>query len=101
MIQHQELLVFLGNGRSDGTPSDKVGEVLENVQRGRRHLLGTYRCDDVQPLVNDFHLQVFSAHHRVSVKMEHSLLRTVYDDALVLHRFDTAVLVECPVKQLE
>ena len=33
--------------------------------------------------------------------MEHSLLRTVYDDALVLHRFDTAVLVECPVEQLE
>lgn len=47
MVQHQELLVFLGNGRSDGTSADKVGKVLENVQRGRRHLLGTYRCDDV------------------------------------------------------
>ena len=47
MVQHQELLVFLGNGRSDGTPPDKVGEVLENVQRGRRHLFGTYRRDDV------------------------------------------------------
>ena len=40
MVQHQELLVLLGNGRSDGTSSDKVGEVLENVQRGRRHLFG-------------------------------------------------------------
>lgn len=98
MIQHQELLVLLGNGRSDRASSDKVGEVLENVQRGRRHLFGTYRRDNVQPLMNDFYLQVFSAHHRVSVKMEHPLLRTVYDDALVFHRFDTAVLVECPVE---
>lgn len=40
MVQHQELLVLLGNGRSDGTSSDKVGEVLENVQRGEGICLG-------------------------------------------------------------
>mgnify|MGYP006946690242 CR=1 FL=1 len=93
--------MLLGNGRCERTPSDEISEVLEDVQRGRRHALGAYRGNDMKSLMDNLDFQVFSSHHRVAVEMEHSLLSSVDDNPFVLHGLDTAVLVEGTVEQLK
>ena len=47
MVEDEELVVFVGNGGSDGRWGDKVGKVVENVEGGRRDLVGGYGWDEV------------------------------------------------------
>ena len=47
MVEDEELVVVVGNGGSDGRWWDKVGEVVENVEGGRRDVFGRYGGDKV------------------------------------------------------
>lgn len=58
-------------------------------------------CYDMQALMNDFHFKVFSSLCRIAVKMENPFLRTVNRDFFLTHGLDTAVLIQCPVEELE
>lgn len=101
LVERQKLAVFLGDGRGEGLSANEVREMLQDVQRRRRHSLGTNRGNDVKPLMDDFHFQVFSSHRRITVEVEHPFFFPVDDDALFFHRLDAAVLVEGTGKQLD
>lgn len=101
LVKHQKLAVLLGDGRGEGLPANEVREMLQDVQRGRRHSPGANRSDDLKSLMDDFHFQVFSSHRWVPVEVEHPFFFPVNDDALFLHRLDAAVLVKGTGKQLD